>query len=425
MEVESISFTGLATGEILTVGSDYSISALMADDSAGDNKDVSVKVVLKNARYSFSSNKSEKIINAKVNISMPAVNTKPNKANAGGVSTSPAGTVASPSTGSKSTSNNSSSGGSVSGGNTGTGSNTSSATDGNAGGSTANVISGGASIVKPNTGGNTSSGTSNNATPSVGNTGSASLSTGMSGISNEEKKDANDKKALKDSETEKLKQKKDKEKIEQEKARIEKVNKELREKHPNNIVVAGKVFLDTKADDWYADSVKFVSENKLMTGTSDSSFSPNDNTTRAMIATMLYRLSKDESNHTKNSFKDVAKATWYYDGVSWAKGKNIVNGYDDFTFGADDSLSREQLVSIMYRYAKYKNLDTKLNNDKYLTKFTDFSEVSDYALEPMKWAVANGIITGTSDETLSPKDGATRAQMASIFMRFIEKFETR
>ncbi len=157
-----------------------------------------------------------------------------------------------------------------------------------------------------------------------------------------------------------------------------------------------------------------------MKGTSESSFDANTNITRAMIVTILHRLSGDKLESLESSFTDIEADSWYTDGVKWANKNNIVLGMGNGEFKPSQNLSREQLVTIMYRYAKHKGY--KLSKSDKLDKYTDYKEVSDYAQEAMSWAVESGIISGTSDTTLAPKEGATRAQMAVIFKRFIEKY---
>ncbi len=272
-------------------------------------------------------------------------------------------------------------------------------------------------------GGSSSSGSSSNGgsnSSSGGSSSGGSLSSGDSSETKPEKKDneiKNDDSKNKENELEK--EKLEKEKLEKEK--LEKINKELKIKYPKNIVVGKKVYLDTKKSDWYSKSVKFAVENNLMVGTSETTFSPKLDTTRAMVATILFRLSKEEKVLSKNKFKDVENGKWYHDSIIWAKEKGIVKGYDENTFAPNDKLTREQLITIMYRYAKLKGYNTK--NVANLEKYTDTDKISNFATTPIKWAVANGIIKGTSDSTLSSKENTTRAMVAQIFMNFINKFE--
>lgn len=178
-------------------------------------------------------------------------------------------------------------------------------------------------------------------------------------------------------------------------------------------------YTDVSETDWYYNDVLSVSNMDLMNGISDTSFSPSENTTRAMLVTTLWRL-EDKPNGKDITYEDVIKKEYYYDAVSWATENNIVDGYDSKTFGPNDNATREQLITIMYRYAKYKNYD--ISHDVSLSAFDDDDNVSEYAVEPFMWGIANKIITGTSDSTLSPKDNTIRCQMAAILNRFCDNY---
>lgn len=175
-------------------------------------------------------------------------------------------------------------------------------------------------------------------------------------------------------------------------------------------------FIDVKEEDWFHDSVYFVAEKGLMKGTSEFEFSPNLDTTRAMLITTLHRLSGDKNIELKKVFSDVEVNKWYTDAVNWGSKNEIVKGMGDNKFVPMGKLTREQFVTMLYRYSKIKRYNVA--NTVELNKYEDIKEVSDYALEPFKWAVSNGVITGTGEKTLSPKSKATRAQMAAIFERF-------
>lgn len=177
------------------------------------------------------------------------------------------------------------------------------------------------------------------------------------------------------------------------------------------------LFNDVKESDWFYKAVKFVQEKKLMQGT-DKGFEPNSKMTRAMLVTVLYRLENPETPDGKSKFTDVAEGDWFYDAVLWADANGIVSGVDNTHFAPNESITREQLAVIIYRYAKFKKYNTDASVS--LTQFTDADEISDWALEAIKWANAVKIINGTSETTLSPKDTASRAQIAAILMRFCE-----
>ena len=176
-------------------------------------------------------------------------------------------------------------------------------------------------------------------------------------------------------------------------------------------------FTDVTEDSWYNDAVAYVYGHGLMTGTDSRTFSPDTVTTRGMIVTMLYRL-ENEPEVSGSSFADVAAGSWYANAVTWAEQNDIVNGYDDDTFAPNDTITREQLGTIFYRYASYKGYDVSESAD--LGNFSDDSAVSSYAQTALSWANAAGLINGMGDGTLSPKGSATRAQAAAIIMRFCE-----
>ena len=177
-------------------------------------------------------------------------------------------------------------------------------------------------------------------------------------------------------------------------------------------------FLDVADSDWYADAVQYVFANGLMAGTSDTTFSPNATTTRAMIVTILYRLEGTPAVTGTTAFTDVAAGQYYADAVAWAAQNGIVSGTSATTFSPDGVITREQMAAILYRYAQYKGYDVTAKAD--LSVFTDAAQVSTYATDAMAWANASGLISGTSATTLSPAGSATRAQVATILMRFCE-----
>lgn len=174
-------------------------------------------------------------------------------------------------------------------------------------------------------------------------------------------------------------------------------------------------FDDVAETAWYHEAVAYVYEIGLTSGTGIKTFSPDVTTTRGMIVTILHRL---EGTPSANStvFSDVASGKWYSEAVNWASSKDIVNGYGNGKFGPEDTITREQMAAILYRYARYKGYDVSASTS--LSKYTDASQISSYAVESMVWANAAELITGTTNTTLSPKGSATRAQVAVILMRF-------
>lgn len=180
----------------------------------------------------------------------------------------------------------------------------------------------------------------------------------------------------------------------------------------------GNSFTDVSTDSWYYDAVEFVTTNGLFYGTTETTFEPEATMTRAMLVTVLWRLAGEPSVNGKSTFADVADGTWYSDAVVWATKNKIVAGYSKTTFGANNPVAREQLAAILYRYASYKGYNVTASND--LAAFTDAKNVSSWALKSMKWAVAEGLISGTTTATISPNGYAKRAEVASILMRFVE-----
>lgn len=180
------------------------------------------------------------------------------------------------------------------------------------------------------------------------------------------------------------------------------------------------LYSDVKANDWFYNHVKYVSEKGIMNGTANNMFSPYEKTTRGMIVTILWRLD-GALKETGNPFFDVSKDAYYYDAVAWASNHQIVDGYDDnTTFGADDAATREQMILIIYRYAAYKNYDVAQKSS--LDAYIDKAKISDYAVGAIEWGNANGIISGVSDDMLAPQDFVQRCQIAAILQRFCVKY---
>ena len=173
---------------------------------------------------------------------------------------------------------------------------------------------------------------------------------------------------------------------------------------------------DVKAGDWYANAVNYVTLTGLMNGTGDG-FSPNLAINRGMMVTVLYRMAGSPEVTAENPFTDVPADTWYTDAVIWASENGITAGTSETTFSPTNSLTREQLATFFYRLADFENPDPiEITGD--LTGFTDAGQVASYATDAMKWAIGEGLISGTTETTLSPKATATRAQVATILMRY-------
>ncbi|NYB75691.1 S-layer homology domain-containing protein [Sedimentibacter hydroxybenzoicus DSM 7310] len=177
-------------------------------------------------------------------------------------------------------------------------------------------------------------------------------------------------------------------------------------------------FKDVRETDWFYDAVKFVLENGLMIGTGADTFSPELSVTRGMLVTILHRLEKQPSV-ANCDFTDVVPGDYYHDAVAWAQQNGIVMGIDDTIFGPDENITREQLVTILYRYFLYISFEAEdMGAD--LSEFKDNDLISDYALSAMRWAVGKGLIKGRGEVILAPKGNATRAETAMILQRFIE-----
>ena len=177
-------------------------------------------------------------------------------------------------------------------------------------------------------------------------------------------------------------------------------------------------FVDVAEGDWFYDAVVYAYQNELMDGVGGNRFAPNSETTRAQLVTILYRLEGQPAVSGDLPFTDVEAGTWYTDAILWAAQNNIVNGVSDTEFAPGDEITRQQLVTILYRYAEAKGYDVSASAD--LSGYPDAGQVQDYAQPAMAWAVAENIIQGMEDGTLKPAGNASRAQIATILMRFCE-----
>lgn len=173
-------------------------------------------------------------------------------------------------------------------------------------------------------------------------------------------------------------------------------------------------YTDLDANAWYAESVHFALVNGLFVGFGDGTFRPEAALSRAMVATVLYRQAGSPAVTGSSTFPDL-KDDWYADAVAWAQEAKVVIGDDKGLFRPDDDVTREEMVTMLYRFAASQNMDTTTTGD--LSSFTDASSVQSYATEPMTWAVGNGIILGMGNNELAPRESATRAQFAAITAR--------
>ena len=178
------------------------------------------------------------------------------------------------------------------------------------------------------------------------------------------------------------------------------------------IIEHTKTFTDTQTH-WAENAINFVTSHELYFGTSENTFSPDTAMTRGMLAVVLHNLESNPTTSQKLEFKDVKADTWYTNAVQWAADQNIVSGYKNGKFGPNDNITREQLAVMLYRYA---GSPAHSQNELH---FADANHVSAYAKEAMQWAVEEGIISGTDNNTLNPKKNATRAEVAAMLMRLM------
>lgn len=181
-------------------------------------------------------------------------------------------------------------------------------------------------------------------------------------------------------------------------------------------------YTDVSQSDWFYPYVAFAYERAWMTGTSETTFSPEETTTRAMLVTVLYRLEGKPAVDAASGFSDVSSGSYYADAVAWAKANGIVNGTSETTFSPNEPVTREQTAAILYRYAQYKGYDVEKTSD--LTAYADAAAIHSYAKNAMSWAAAAGILNGVSSTSLEPTGSATRAQVATVLTRFAQTTQT-
>lgn len=184
-----------------------------------------------------------------------------------------------------------------------------------------------------------------------------------------------------------------------------------------DVPLTGITFEDVTPGDWFYEAVQYVYGKDLMKGTSETQFSPYASTQRGMIVTILHRLEGTPAAEA-SAFADVEAGQWYANAVGWGSANGVVEGYSATEFRPLQNITREQLAAILYRYAQLKGYDTSKRAD--LSGYSDASAISAYALEAMRWAVAEGLIAGKTETTLAPGGEATRAEAAMILMRFCE-----
>lgn len=186
---------------------------------------------------------------------------------------------------------------------------------------------------------------------------------------------------------------------------------------------AAHPFTDVKGDQWYANFVDYAYNHGLMAGTGSKSFSPNQVMTRGMLVTVIHAIAGKPAPTTGNHFADVKANDYFAPAVTWCYENGIVAGTGAKTFSPNQKVTREQMVAIMMKFADHTGADVSKRAD--LSKYSDAGKIEGYAVDAFKWAVANGVVSGTSDNTLSPKAGAVRAQCAVVLQRYDELLENQ
>ncbi len=183
-------------------------------------------------------------------------------------------------------------------------------------------------------------------------------------------------------------------------------------------------FSDVGPNDWFYSMVQFAKHKGLMQGDPEGTFRPDDSMTRAELVTMFYRLEGKPAHSGSNPFKDVSSNDWYYDQILWAAENGLVNGKEADRFCPTDSITRQELVTLFHRYVNKKGLDSGNRID--LAIFGDRATIDSWATDPVQWAVAEGLVVGIQEGAgmvFAPKSTATRAQVATIMMRYIQKYK--
>ena len=185
--------------------------------------------------------------------------------------------------------------------------------------------------------------------------------------------------------------------------------------------MAAEPFSDVSSEEWYYDAVMYVSENGLMTGYGPGRFAPEASITRGQIVTILHRLEGSPVVNYLMEFKDVASDTWYTEAVRWAASTGITSGTNGgSTFSPDEPITREQLATMLWRYAQFRNIDVSVGDDTNILSYEDAFTIGEYAIPAMQWACGAELMNG-SNGNLLPREHASRAQTAKIIMNFLEK----
>lgn len=179
-------------------------------------------------------------------------------------------------------------------------------------------------------------------------------------------------------------------------------------------------FSDLDITQWYHLDTDYVIENDIFRGTTETTFTPNGNITRAMMITVLYRAEGEPEVTGKATFEDIDENAYYAKAVVWGQQNGIIKGYSETEYAPEQDILREQIAAIMHRYAQYKGYDVSVGENTNILSYDDFDSISEYAIASMQWACGSGLIKGKSERTLNPLDNATRAEIAAILHRFLE-----
>jgi len=179
-------------------------------------------------------------------------------------------------------------------------------------------------------------------------------------------------------------------------------------------------FTDVKEGAWYEHAIKFAVEKGIMKGTGYNSFEPSGKTTRAMLVQILYNLEGTPTIDGNSSFTDVKTDAWYEEAIVWATNNKIVNGMGDNNFAPNLEITREQMVTILHNYAKFKEMDVSVGENTNILSYEDAFEILEWAIPAFQWATGSGIISGRTESTLGPKGTATRAEIATVMMNFLK-----
>jgi len=182
-------------------------------------------------------------------------------------------------------------------------------------------------------------------------------------------------------------------------------------------------FSDLDITQWYHFDTDYVIENDIFKGTTETTFTPDGNITRAMMITVLYRTEGEPEISEKATFSDVDKNAYYAEAVAWGQQNGIIKGYSNTEYAPEQDILREQIATIMYRYAKYKGYDVSVGENTNILSYDDFVKISEYAIPSMQWAVGSGVIKGRTESTLNPYDYATRVEIAAMLHRFIKAYK--